>query len=317
MSDIQEGFYGIKEDLKSKFPQNWQSAYNFILNDLKLQFKKIHSEKHVDIIIISGDMASKGKKEEYSKLTQEFIPMMEEVFLKGENPVPKSNWLLPPGNHDLQWCKKKLLRLMNRRRKLEYNQRFNDYVMFCKNNGFHLNFKINDPNSIFDLIHYEDGETGKNIDFVLLNSCLDIFNKKTRKRANLSKEYFHTFESKLDSKTKKIIICHHRLIEILSFNKTHCLEELENRNVFLSLAGDFHASSPNIGNINRIQFITVGALLARKSERMSGIDEINREMNVYDLDFIDGKVSWTTYIKSANWVPIKRDEFSFLPPERR
>ena len=163
MSDIQEGFYGIKEDLKIEFPEKWQSVYNAILNDLKVQFKKIHSEKPVDIIVISGDIASRGEKEEYSNLTQEYIPMMEEVFLEGENQVPKSNWLLPPGNHDLQWGKD--------------IKRFNEYITFCQNNGFHLNFRINEPNSIFDLIHYEDGETGKIIDFVLLNSCLDIHNK--------------------------------------------------------------------------------------------------------------------------------------------
>ncbi len=299
ISDIQEGYFGIKEDLKIEFPEKWQSVYNAILNDLKVQFKKIHSEKPVDIIVISGDIASKGEKEEYSNLTREFIPMMEEVFLEGENLVPKSNWLLPPGNHDLQWGKD--------------NQRFNEYITFCQNNGFHLNFRINEPNSIFDLIHYEDGETGKKIDFVLLNSCLDIHNKETSKTPNLSKEYFHTFEAKLDNNTPKIIICHHRLIEISNYKRNHCLEELHDRNVFLSLVGDFHVSSPHIDKISGIQLIPVGAVLAKKAERTFGIDELNREINVVDLDLIEEKISWTTYLKSAYWVPIKRDEFSFQP----
>ncbi len=297
ISDIQEGIYSIKEDLKKL--DNFQEVYKSILDDLRVQFKSIHSEKPVDIIIISGDLASTGEEEEYNNLTNEFISMMKQVFLNGKLPVPISNWLISPGNHDVT--------LGNG------SQRFNNFIKFCHDNGFHSNFKENDPSSIFDSISYFDKKTEKIIDLIVLNSCLDIYDKKSSKYANLPKEYYYKFENELNQNSCKIMICHHRLIEISANKTTHCLNELHNNNVFLALVGDFHESLSNINIVNGIRFLCGGALLAKKSERTSGIDESNREINIYDLDFGTGKFTQITYIKTrTNWTVIPRNDF-YIP----
>ncbi len=298
ISDIQEGYFGIKEDLKKEDPENWQNKYNLLLNDLKNQFKKIHSERPVDIIVISGDLASKGIEDDYSNLTREFIPIMEEVFFLGNNPVPKNNWLLAPGNHDVHRGKN--------------DDRFNEYISFCQQNGFHLRFELNNPFSIFDLISVTNESNNIKIEFLLCNSCLDIYDKDTGNQAKLSKDYFYHFEDNLDLHTLKILICHHRLIEISSNKRDHCLQELRDRNVLLALVGDFHESTKYVDKINGIKFISTGALLAKKSERMAGTDVINREFNVYDINLKERNIIWSTYIKSNRWEKIQRDEVNIF-----
>lgn len=58
ISDIQEGRFGVKTDLKKSYPKTWQEEYDNILDDLKTKFRSIHSQQPIDIIIISGDLAS-------------------------------------------------------------------------------------------------------------------------------------------------------------------------------------------------------------------------------------------------------------------
>lgn len=107
--------------------------------------------------------------------------------------------------------------------------------------------------------------------------------------------------------------CHHRLIGISANKTNHCLNELHNNKVFLAIVGDFHESLPHVNIISNIKCLCGGALLAKKSERTSGIDESNREISVYDLDFGTEKFIQTTYIKTrTNWTPIPRDGF-YIP----
>ncbi|KKL19862.1 hypothetical protein LCGC14_2461230, partial [marine sediment metagenome] len=106
----------------------------------------------------------------------------------------------------------------------------------------------------------------------------------------------------------KVIICHHRLIEITNYNHTHCLEELRENNVILALVGDFHKSQKRIDEINGIKVITAGSLLAKTSERVSGFDIMNREFNIYDLNIEKGIISYSTFIKTQDWEELKREK---------
>jgi len=295
ISDIQAGKFNIKEDIKKnekdKVPDE---VYKLIINDLRYIFKKIHSQQPIDIIVISGDIASEGIEEDYIEVNKTLFKMMEDVFMSGNNPIPKNRWLIAPGNHDVQWG-------LN-------EKRFNEFIKFCHSNGFHSNFELENPASIFDLIQFKDEISEKKIEIIVLNSCLDIYNKETGKNANLSKKYFYLFADLINTPIIKILLCHHRLIEITNYNHNHCLEELRENKVILALVGDFHKSQKRVDEINGIKFITAGSLLAKTSERVSGFDIMNREFNVYDIDLEKGSVTYTTFIKTQNWEEQKREE---------
>ena len=79
ISDIQEGRFGIKEDISRV-----HEPYSNYLGDLKSKLEIIHRKNKIDILVISGDLASTGSKEEYDNLTNEFVPILNEIFLKGK-----------------------------------------------------------------------------------------------------------------------------------------------------------------------------------------------------------------------------------------
>ena len=294
ISDIQEGKFGIKPDLKKTYSDNWQKEYQLILNDIKAVFKRIHSEKPVDVIIFSGDLASKGNKEEYHKLQQEFIAKLTEIFPENNND-PRKHWLFVPGNHDVQWGKGE--------------HRFDEFINFCHNNGFHKRYELGKPYSIFDIFVFTDKNTKMDMEIILLNSSLEIYDEDTRKNSNIPEEYFNQIEEELDDKTWKIMVSHHRLVEIesnITSNKKHCLKKLRDRKVFLALVGDFHESQDDVNKICGIKSITAGALMAKKSQRTVGIDVSNRQFNVYDIDFNVGMLQWSTYKKTLDWEENRR-----------
>ncbi|MHA1257562.1 MAG: metallophosphoesterase, partial [Promethearchaeota archaeon] len=128
LSDIQEGRFGIKEDISKV-----KEAYFTFLSDLKDKLEIIHRKNKIDFIVISGDLTSTASKEEFYYLTNEFLPILNEVFLEGKNPVPKNRWIIVPGNHDVEWERA--------------SARFNNFIEFCQENGFHQ-YNLNDPESI-------------------------------------------------------------------------------------------------------------------------------------------------------------------------
>ena len=294
LSDIQEGRFGIKPDLQNLFPENWKDKYKDILMDIKNEFYNIHSKTPIDIIVISGDLASMGSKEEFDNFTKEFMPIMEDVFLKGPNIIPKNRWLIVPGNHDVQWDMGE--------------KKFDAFINFCKENGFTMHFKLNTPNSIFSSIIFQDKLTNIKIEILLLNSCLEISNQETKNNANISTNYFNKIKDNfsLDENSPKIMICHHRLHEI-SKNFDHALIELRIQNTILALVGDIHKSQPDIDVINNIKCITAGPLLAKKSERKVNADEVPRQFNVYEINLETGILNHATYVKSTHWDKITRE----------
>jgi len=292
ISDIQEGRFGIKEDISEV-----NEAYVNFLSDLKDKLEILHRKNKIDIIVISGDLTSIGSKEEFDHLTNEFLPILNDVFLKGTNIVPKDRWIIVPGNHDVEWGKGEA--------------RFNNFIQFCQENGFHQ-YKLNNPESIYSRIICRDKNTGNTLGIITLNSCLDIFNEDSPNISNISNSYFSSFSKDWDNTFRempKLMVCHHTLHSIKKDRFNHALNKLSDNNVLLALAGDIHKSDSHADEISNIRCIPAGTILAKKTERQVGIDEVSRQFNLVNLNFYSGLVNWYTYIFEGNWREIKNESF--------
>ena len=297
ISDIQEGRFGIKEDI-SKLNE----AYVNFLSDLKDKFEILHRKNKIDIIVISGDLTSIGSKEEFDHLTNEFLPILNDVFLKGTNIVPKNRWIIIPGNHDVEWDKG--------------DARFNNFIHFCQENGFHQ-YNLNNPESIYSRIICRDRLAGNTIGIIALNSCLDIFDENSPNISNISNSYFSSFSKDWDTPFReipKLMVCHHTLHSIKKDRFNNALNKLSDNNVLLALAGDIHKSESHADEISNIRCIPAGTILAKKTERQVGIDEVSRQFNLVNLNLHSGYVNWFTYIFEGNWREIKNESFYLEHP---
>ncbi len=292
ISDIQEGRFGIKEDISEVS----ESYVNF-LSDLKDKLEILHRKNKIDIIVISGDLTSIGSKEEFDHLTNEFLPILSEVFLKGTNTVPKNRWIIVPGNHDVEWDKE--------------DARFNNFIQFSQENGFHQ-YKLNNPESIYSRIICRDKSTGNTLGIIALNSCLEIFDENSPNISNISNSYFSSFSKDWDEyfrKMPKLMVCHHTLHSIKKDRFNHALNKLSDNNVLLALAGDIHKSDSHADEISNIRCIPAGTILAKKTERQVGIDEVSRQFNLINLNLQSGYVKWYTYSFEGTWREIKNQSF--------
>jgi len=279
LSDIQEGRFGIKEDIST----GSEGYYNY-LSDLESKLEILHRKDKIDFVVISGDLASTGSKEEYDNLTQEFIPILNEIFLEGINVVPKHRWIIVPGNHDVEWDKA--------------DARYNNFIQFCQDNGFHQ-YKLNDPEAIYSDIVCKEINTGNTFGIIGLNSCLEILDETSRNESNISKSYFSGFSKTWDNSFReipKLMVCHHML-------------HTRDNNVLLSLAGDIHKSDSHADEISKIRCIPAGTISASKSEREFGIDAVSRQFNLINLNLQSGYVKWYTYILEGTWREIKNESF--------
>ena len=297
ISDIQEGRFGIKEDITEV-----NEAYYSYLSDLRSKIEIIHRKNKIDIIVISGDLASVSSKEEYDNLTNEFLPILNEVFLKGKKIVPKNKWIIVPGNHDVEWERG--------------IARFNNFIQFCQENGFH-HYNLNDPESIYSRIVCKDKSTGNFIGIIGLNSCLDIIDESSGNAPRLSNSYFSIFSKNWDGDFRempKIMVCHHTLHAIKSEKFDHALNKLRDNNVLLALVGDIHKSESHADEISNIRCIPAGTITASKSERQVGIDEVSRQFNLINLNLQSGYVKWYTYLFEGTWREIKNESFYLEHP---
>jgi len=292
ISDIQEGRFGIKEDI-SRVDQDYP---NYIL-DLKSKLEILHRKNKIDIIAISGDLASTGEKEEFDNLTKEFIPILDDVFLNGKNTVPKDRWIIVPGNHDVEWDKDKA--------------RFNNFVLFCQENGF-LPYELNSPESIYSQTVCREKNTGNLLGILGLNSCLEIMDENSRNSSNISNSYYSQFSKGWDDEFReipKMMVCHHMLHSIKGEKFDHALNNLRDNNVLLTLAGDIHKTEPFADEINKIKCIPAGTISATKTERQVGIDVVSRQFNLVNLNLQSGYVKWYTHIFEGTWRKIKNESF--------
>jgi tetratricopeptide (TPR) repeat protein len=297
ISDIQEGRFGIKEDM-SKVDE----VYSKFLVDLKNKLEIIHRTNKIDIIAISGDLASTGAKEEFDNLTDEFFPILNDVFLKGKTIVPKNRWIIVPGNHDVEWGKKEA--------------RFNNFIQFCIKNGYHT-YELNNPESVYTQTICREKNTGNILGIIGLNSCLEIQDEDTRNLSNISNFYFSEFSKDWDDEFReipKLMICHHTLHSIKGEKLDHALNTLRDNNLLITLAGDIHKSEPYADEINRIKCIPAGTISAKKEERQIGIDVISRQFNLVNLNLQTGYVKWYTHIFEGTWREIKNESFYLKHP---
>jgi len=297
LSDIQEGRFGIKEDMSKV-----KEAYFTFLSDLKDKLEIIHRKNKIDFIVISGDLTSTASKEEFYYLTNEFLPILNEVFLEGKNPVPKNRWIIVPGNHDVEWERG--------------SARFNNFIEFCQENGFH-HYNLNDPESIYSRIVCKDKSTGNSLGIIGLNSCLNIIDENSRNAPRLSNSYFSVFSRNWDDefrKMPKLMVCHHTLHAIKSGKFDHALNKLKDNNVLLALVGDIHKSESHADEISNIRCIPAGTITASKSERQVGIDEVSRQFNLINLNLQSGYVKWYTYQFEGTWRKIKNESFYLEHP---
>jgi hypothetical protein len=297
ISDIQEGRFGIKEDMSEV-----DKVYSKFLVDLKNKLEIIHRTNKIDIIAISGDLASTGAKEEFDNLTNEFFPIMNEVFLRGKNNIPKNRWIIVPGNHDVEWGKDKA--------------RFNNFIQFCHKNGFHP-YELNNPESMYTQTICREKNTGNLLGIIGLNSCLEILDEDTRNLSNISNFYFSEFSKDWDEEFReipKLMICHHTLHSIKGEKLDHALNTLRDNNLLITLAGDIHKSEPYADEINRIKCIPAGTISAKKEERQIGVDVISRQFNLVNLNLQTGYVKWYTHIFEGTWREIKNESFYLKHP---
>ncbi len=292
ISDIQEGRFGIKEDISGV-----DELYSNYLADLKSKLEIIHRKNKIDILVISGDLVSTGAKEEYDNLTNEFVPILNDIFLKGRNIVPKDRWIIVPGNHDVEWGKG--------------NARFNNFIQFCQENGFH-HYKLNKPDSIYSRIVCKDKNSGNVIGVMGLNSCLAILDEDSRNRSNISNSYFSSFSEDWHEDFReipKMMVCHHTLYAIKNDKFDHALNKLKDNNVLVALAGDIHKTESIADEISKIRCIPAGTIAAKKSERSVGIDEVSRQFNLIKINLQSGYIKWYTHLFEGTWRKIKNESF--------
>jgi len=269
---------------------------------LKDKLEILHRKDKIDIIVISGDLTSIGAKEEFDHLMNEFLPILEDVFLKGAHVVPKNRWIVVPGNHDVEWEKE--------------DARFNNFIQFCQENGFQ-EYELNNPESIYSRFVCRDKLTGNTIGIIALNSCLDIYGEKSPNISNISNSYFSSFSKDWDFAFRdmpKLMVTHHTLHSIKKDRFNNALNKLSDNNVLLDLAGDIHKSESRADVISNIRCIPAGTVLAKKTERQVGIDEVSRQFNLVNLNLHDGLVNWSTYIFEGNWREIKNESFYLEHP---
>jgi 3',5'-cyclic AMP phosphodiesterase CpdA len=297
ISDIQEGRYGIKQDISEVGEE-----YSKFLLDLKSKLEIVHRQSKIDIIAISGDLASIGAKEEFDNLTKEFIPLLNDIFLKGKNIIPKNRWIIVPGNHDVEWGKG--------------NAKFNNFIQFCQENGFHQ-YKFDSPESIYSETILKEKSTGNLFGIIGLNSCLEIQDENSRNMSNISNSYYSEFSKDWDGDFRdipKLMVCHHTLHSIKGEKLDHALNTLRDNNVLLTLAGDIHKSEPYADEINKIKCIPAGTISATKTERQVGFDVVSRQFNVVNLNLRSGYVKWYTHIFEGTWRKIKNESFYLNHP---
>lgn len=119
------------------------------------------SKAHLEYIIISGDIANKGKNSEYN-IFKDFIDNLKRKFS-----IKDANIILTPGNHDIDWAKLESHRdesIDKKEPNLYFDVKFDNFKKLFNSLNNERQFVCD--KSICDL-HYDN-----NIVFLSLNSCL-------------------------------------------------------------------------------------------------------------------------------------------------
>ena len=274
-----------------------------LLEDIRERTRKVSPDlEHIDLIIFSGDIANKGKKEEYdSVITHLLDPLLE---ITG---VPPSRLFIIPGNHDLDRTSFELLpeailrpftstnevqEWLNNKRKLdrllEPFQAFTDFVNSYTGRASHF----------ANVAEFEIA--GKRIALLGINSALMCGrNKDPNGEVNdygylaIGEPQIHDALKQIADFDLRIAVMHHPFQWLSSFERS-VIENRLRKNCHFILHG--HEHEPNVsvqhGTVGDCIIIPAGASYDRREP------EASRYANGYNfvhLDFTTGE--GTAYLR--------------------
>jgi predicted MPP superfamily phosphohydrolase len=254
-----------KEIIKSRFQErNFEDKF----------FSKLKkSGVKLDYVIITGDLANIGTKEDY-EVVNKFLSKFT-LELK----IDKENILICPGNHDINWQKSKLAFHSNAAKSLKnskddlnenesykhHKEKFEDFIEFYNNFYSSDNLKFDPEVSVFRSfnISIDDAE----IQFCMINSCWMESHFKDNHHGYVNHASFESFLKTQDESILKVALLHHVPIVM---NDTKSIknwdEEIKylcnKHNVRLFLFGHQHISQVNKIKEGENEFLqlSVGAL---------------------------------------------------------
>ena len=306
-------------DNYEEFNHNYKQA---LIDDLR----NYHSEKKIDLIIITGDLVDKGGHSlldiEKYKLHKNPYFIFEEVFI---NPISnslgisKEKFLFIPGNHDVNeksflWydecemskneSKDIELYLKKNYNEFYYNLRIKEFKEFEEN--YHKNTPLYKYTNNESTYVYEIG--GYKIGFLLINDSWRCKSKKLigeDDKIYFGYNQFYNGLERLDDTDLNICLFHHSVTD--NYKEKEQVERILNqKNIELFLYGHYHSN-----NYNQFYTPNSSCLGFRGKAALNKPEETNIEylsgyqILDFDLDYsIISKVHYRTYdFKNINFIP--------------
>ncbi len=268
-SDIQTGFTSLHQDkLHTDTQKQLDEVFEDVIADFHDIIDTIQQFKPIELVLISGDLGSTGKVDEYEELKR-----VLSFFHKLDFPV-----LMVPGNHEVNWDETK-----EGHDELKFKN-FQSYLKEFTQNETRVQYNYEEDFCYFRL-------PGTKFLFIGINSSKKI-DHEHREDAFVSITYLRRIKelikqetSDLLSNLKNIIVCHHDAPTLIRCNQR--LKQFFNSNVcFLILSGHIHQT--NIYPFDDFKFknICVGSLLTSLKERTThprGSDPVPRQFNLYSI----------------------------------
>ncbi len=313
ISDLHFGEKSIARD--SGFGKSFEDFFTLLITTIE----KIMQDYSIKILIISGDISSKGDMDQLqNKYLMEFL----QIFIKRSIPICIAN-----GNHDLDLnsieSKSQFKEFTNflKKKKKEFN--VNLSKDFRKNQ---VSFKyLKDYNSIFIAVN-----SCKYIEKRLINDEIRNLNVEDRNKylnqkyldigvlsmkdlSNILTELEDNFGKIQFSNMNKFLICHHSL-KNLEDNKIS-INFLEENDLHLIFSG--HEHNYYYWNNQIIKNIGAGSLLVYLESRKNNIslNEVPIQFNIYAINVLKGKIQPILYYynKDCKWVSESRKIVIFNP----
>ena len=214
------------------FKGNEEYATRRMRDMLIEKLKDISSEKPINMIFITGDLAYQGSS--YEKELNNFI---EEIL--SITHVSISNLYMIPGNHDLKRSQTRKYIIQGARENAGTLERetvkclekeFNQY------NGFYKKIKREDNFHIYSI------ENRENVNIVLLNTALTAGTENDEGNLIIDKEHFFQTIKELKDKEEcvNIVLGHHPISCFKTDNQKILINNFIDYNVDLYLCGHMH-----------------------------------------------------------------------------
>lgn len=311
ISDLHFGDNSIAKE--SDFRTSFQDFYSL----LKDTIKKVISEYLIKLVMISGDITSKGKVDD---LHNEYLKDFLQIFFENKIPICIAN-----GNHDLN------------RDSIESNSQFDDFIKFMKKNEKKFNIKLSknfkenqasfeylrEYNSIFITINsckniekrFIDEEIKKfnviDINKYLDKKYLDVGVLSRKDLSELIKELEKIYDRRVFDYMNKFLICHHPLENLVKDKKSiNFLEENKINLIFSGHKHDYYYWSNQV-----IQNVGAGSLLADINSRKDfiSLNQIPIQFNIYQINLSKETITPIVffYNKNCKWELEVKEIISF------